>query len=169
MLETVGTGVLLTLVVLAAARDVRTGRIPNQLIVAGVAAALVLRAAAGWGALLDGLLGLGLGLVVFFPLFALRAMGGGDVKLVAMACAFLGPERGLVALLATAVAGGVMALAAAWRQRVLLPVLFGSGEVIRHWATLGRSGNPTNLASPGATSIPYGVAIAVGAAVACVL
>lgn len=169
MLETVGTGVLLTLVVLAAAWDVRTGRIPNRLTVAGVLAALVLRALAGPGALLDGLQGLGLGLAVFFPLFALRAMGGGDVKLIAMACAFLGPERGLVALLATALVGGVMALAAAWRRQVLLPVLFGSGEVIRHWTTLGRSGSPTTLASPGAVSIPYGVAIAIGAAVACVL
>ena len=169
MLDTVGTGVLLALVVLAAVWDVRTGRIPNWLTAGGALAALVLRAAAGSGALVDGLQGLGLGLLVFFPLFALRAMGGGDVKLVAMAGAFLGPERALAALLVTAVAGGVMALAAAWRGRVLLPVLFGSGEVIRHWATLGRSGSPTNLASPGAVSIPYGVAIAAGAAVACVL
>lgn len=169
MLDSVETGVLLALVGIAAVWDVRTGRIPNRLVLAGLSAALVLRAAGGAGALLEGLLGLGLALALFFPLFALRAMGGGDVKLLAVSAAFLGPERTLVALLVTALAGGGMALAAAWYRGALVPVLFGCGEVVRHWATLGREGNPTTLATPGSISIPYGVAIAAGVTAACML
>jgi Flp pilus assembly protein protease CpaA len=62
----------------------------------------------------------------------------------------------------TAVAGGVLALAEAGRRGVILPVLFRSRQLVGHWATGGRSGERLTLASPGAVTVPYGVAIAVG-------
>jgi hypothetical protein len=56
----------------------------------------------------------------------------------------------------------VLALAEAGRRGVVLPVLFRSRELVGHWASGGRAGERLTLASPGAVTIPYGVAIAVG-------
>jgi prepilin peptidase CpaA len=162
MLSLINTTVFVALLVLAAGTDLRTGRIPNKLTGAGLAAALVLLAPSGPAALLGGIAGAALAFALTFPLFAVRAMGGGDVKLLTVAGAFLGTGRVVPALLVTAVAGGVLALAEAGRRGVILPVLFRSRQLVGHWATGGRTGERPTLASPGAVTIPYGVAIAVG-------
>lgn len=168
-LPLVHTGALLTVSVLAAGWDLRTARIPNRLVATGFAAALVLQGVAGIRPFLGGLEGAALVLALFVPLFAVGAMGGGDVKLLVVVAAFLGPERLLPALLVMGITGGAMALAAAWRRGALLPVMFGSGEVIRHWATPAQMrGTAAPIASGGIT-IPYGVAIALGAAAACLV
>ena len=162
MLSLINTSVFVALLVLAAGTDVRTGRIPNKLTGAGLVAAFLLLAPSGPAALWGGAAGAALVFAISFPLFVVKAMGGGDVKLLVMAGAFLGTGRVLPALLITGVAGGVLALAEAGRRGVLLPVLFRSRQLAGHWATLGRSGERVTLASPGAVTIPYGVAIAVG-------
>ncbi len=131
----------------------------------GLAAALALRALPGPDPVLPGLAGAGIALAFGLPLFALRGLGGGDVKLLAAVGAFLGPGRLITALLAAGVAGGVLAVAVALRRGVLLPALLGTGGLLRRWATLGRAGERRTLASPGAITVPYGVAIAVGAVV----
>src|SRR5690606_11406589 len=163
MYSWLNTCAFLLLVAAAAWLDVRAGRIPNLLTVGGLAAALALRALPGPGAVLPGLAGAGIALAVGLPLFALRGLGGGDVKLLAAVGAFLGPERLVTALLAGGVAGGVLALAVALRRGVLLPALLGTGNVLAHWVTLGRAGERRTLTSAGAITVPYGVAIAVGA------
>ena len=76
-----------------------------------------------------GFLACGLVLLVCYVLFK---VGGGDVKLMAMLGAFLGPERGINAMLLTFVLGGCMALIVlVWRvgpvrltARVLRQVLW---------------------------------------------
>ena len=50
------------------------------------------------------------GLLLFLPLFALRAMGGGDVKLLAAFGAWLGPVLVFWVAVYGAIAGGVLAL-----------------------------------------------------------
>lgn len=57
------------------------------------------------------LLGMMLGLMALLPLYLMRAMGAGDVKLMAMVGAFLGPADVLGAVLGTFVVGGVLAVA----------------------------------------------------------
>ncbi|HEX8360720.1 MAG TPA: A24 family peptidase [Longimicrobium sp.] len=163
MLSLINTSVFIALMVVAAGTDLRTGRIPNKLTGAGLAAAFILLAPSGPAALWGGVAGAALAFALSFPLFAARAMGGGDVKLLTVAGAFLGTGRVLPALLITALAGGALALAEAGRRGVLLPVLFRSRELAGHLATLGRTGERVTLASPGAVTIPYGVAIAAGA------
>src|SRR5690606_35662753 len=165
MLSWLNTCAFLLLVAAAAWLDVRTGRIPNLLTVGGLAAALALRALLGPDPVLPGLAGAGIALAFGLPLFALRGLGGGDVKLLAAVGAFLGPGRLIMALLAAGVAGGVLAVAVALRRGVLLPALLGTGGLLRRWATLGRAGERRTLASPGAIPVPYGVASAVGAVV----
>ena len=87
--------VLLVLVVCAAAvRDIRTRRIPNWLTVSGVVAGMALNAFLfETPGLLDALKGLGFALLIYFPLFAIRAVGAGDAKLMAAVGAIVGPAN----------------------------------------------------------------------------
>jgi len=163
MLSLIQSAVFIAIMIVAAGTDLRTGRIPNKLTGAGLAAAFVLLAPGGPAALWGGVAGAALAFALTFPLFAMRALGGGDVKLLTVAGAFLGTGRVVPALLITAIAGGVLALAEAGRRGVLLPVLFRTRQLAGNLATLGRTGERMTLASPGAVTIPYGVAIAVGA------
>ena len=75
----------------ACATDIRTARIPNLLtftaIVAGVLFQTLMPQGSGVAAAALGMLA---GLLVFFPIFALGAMGAGDVKLMAALGAWVG-------------------------------------------------------------------------------
>jgi prepilin peptidase CpaA len=83
---------LITVLLIATWIDIRQQRIPNLTSIGGALLGLVLNAVVlGWGGVLSGLYGVGLGLLVFLPLYALGGMGAGDVKLLAMIGAFLGP------------------------------------------------------------------------------
>jgi len=84
-------GILLTL---ACFTDLRTRRIPNVLTFSAAAGALLFHlATGGWSAAGSSLAGLFLGALLFFPMFALRGMGAGDVKLLAAIGAWLGPGQ----------------------------------------------------------------------------
>src|ERR1022692_3110667 len=86
--------------------DLRQHRIPNPLIIIGLILGFAFQLAAGaahgvwWG-----LLGAALGLVCFMPFYALRAMGAGDVKLMAVVGFFLGPKGLLYAVVFSLLAG----------------------------------------------------------------
>lgn len=162
MVESLTTGALMGAVLVAAWSDLRDRRIPNALTVSTFVLALALRALPGGASLLDGLGGAGLGLLLLLPFFALGAVGGGDTKLVIAVGAFLGPQPLLSALAVAAIVGGAMGFWAAYRARVILPVLFSSWGLLKYAATLGRSGERPTLTSPGVVSIPYGVAVAAG-------
>jgi prepilin peptidase CpaA len=156
------TIVFIAIMAAAMISDVRTNRIPNALVGTGFAAALALQALSGWSALASGLIGAGLALLVTVPLFALGAIGGGDAKLFAVVGAFMGPYGFFLALLASAVVGGVLGVGSALRRGVILPVLLGCKDLFVNAVTLGRHGSRQKLEAPGAITIPYGAAIAVG-------
>src|SRR5262249_44988714 len=84
--------ILLTLVLGAAVYDVRYRRIPNWITASGVLAGLLLNAFLDptWSGLLFGLKGMALGFGIYFALYALHAMGAGDVKLMAAVGALVG-------------------------------------------------------------------------------
>jgi prepilin peptidase CpaA len=86
-------------------------------------------------------------------LFALRLVGGGDVKLLTAVILWAGPALLWPFLVVTVLAGGVLALSAAITHR--------------YWRTLavrviGRATGVDDAALPEALSVPYGVAIAAG-------
>ena len=143
--------------------DLRTRRIPNRLTVGSLLLALVLNAVAGLGALSDALMGAGLGLAVGVLLFAARALGGGDGKLLVAVGAYLGLSRFPGALLLIGILGGFLGLGEAIRRGVILPSVYNAVGMLRRWVTFRRGGEIRTLESPGAVTVPYGVAIAVGA------
>jgi prepilin peptidase CpaA len=99
---------LLGLLGVAVVSDLRRHRIPNLLVVLGLALGLAGQAyTGGISGLSDGALGLLIGFGVFLPLYALGGMAAGDVKLMAMAGSFLTPNGALWAALFSLIAGGL--------------------------------------------------------------
>jgi len=104
-------GLLILLVLAAAGFDLRQRRIPNWLaasgLVLGIAMNVFLYETAG---LWTSLKGAGLALLVYVPLFALRAMGAGDAKLMAAVGSITGPMNWLGIMILTSVFGGLIAV-----------------------------------------------------------
>jgi prepilin peptidase CpaA len=108
---------LLMMVACAAVIDARVRRIPNWLclivLLSGVGEACQGDLPVMWGM---SLAGFALGFVLLFPAFALGAMGGGDVKLLAAIGAWTGPVGVIVVLVIASVAGMLIAVAQAARS-----------------------------------------------------
>jgi prepilin peptidase CpaA len=127
-----------TLVALACLSDLRTRRIPNVLTLSAAAAGLLFHiAAGGWAAAGWSLLGLFVGALLFFPMFALRGMGAGDVKLLAAVGAWLGPGQVVAVAVTTSIAGGVIAVAVALAHGYLRKALTNLYLLLVHWRIAG--------------------------------
>lgn len=155
--------VVFSLVLCAAVvTDLRDRRIPNEVTVTGLVAALVLSVVTAAPGLTSAMGGAGLGLLLSFPVFALGGIGAGDAKLFTAVGAFVGPLGVLGVIIYGGLAGGVIVLVDAARRGVIIPLLLSTMDVLVHLLTLGRRGRRVTLATPGAKAVPYGVAIAVG-------
>jgi len=160
------------IVLIAAVTDFRTRRIPNWLTISGICSGLALNCVlAGWSGLKTSLSGLALGFVVYFFFYFLRAMGAGDVKLMAAVGAIVGPSSWLVIFIASALAGGLFALILmVWKGRVketLHNTLFIAGELMQFRPPHKRRAD-LDVKDPRAVNMPHGVAIAAGT-MACLL
>jgi prepilin peptidase CpaA len=149
----------------ACVTDLKWRRIPNPMVLTGLCVGLALNA---WAGGLRGLgwsfLGAGLGLALFLPFFALGGMGAGDVKLLAAFGALLGPVDLLRVALAAALAGGLLALAAAAWQHRLLATFRAVGGLLTFWVSGGlRPAYEWSLENPAALKIPYALPLAAGA------
>jgi prepilin peptidase CpaA len=150
-------GVLLFALGWAVVTDLRSRRISNRLTYPAAALGLAIHfASGGWGGLTTSAVGLLLGLGLLLLPFFLGAMGGGDVKLLAAIGALQGPQFVLLTAVYAGLAGGVLALGYLIRQR-------GLTEALRY-ATGGWIGG-VRPDAPKAGAIPYGPAIASGAAI----
>jgi prepilin peptidase CpaA len=145
---------LLAILAVATWSDLRDRRIPNGLSLGGAALGLLINAVTfGSSGLALAAVGWALCLACFIPLYVAGGTAGGDVKLIAMAGAFLGPMDGFAACMFTLVAGAALAAAClAWRDFVA-PRL---------------SAQPCLEPAGGHAldKIPYAAAIAVGSAAA---
>ncbi|MDE3106233.1 MAG: prepilin peptidase [Acidobacteriota bacterium] len=153
--------------VAGAVTDVRTARIPNRLTYTAMLLALAVHTMTdGWRGTLQSLGGLVLCGGIFFVLFALHAMGGGDVKMMAAVGALVGLAHSAEALIASCLCGGVMALIYMFVKKRTKKTLQNLGSLVQHHAIQGAEVHPElNLSNPDAVKMPYGVAIASGAIV----
>ncbi len=161
--------ILICLVAQAALTDLAMRKIPNVLVLSGLLLALILHLLSGppWAPLSHWLAGIVAGFFLFLPLYLLRGMAAGDVKLMAMVGAFTGPSLALQIAVLSYLIGGVMALlmllaSGRWRDsarnlwQICQPLWFRLLGVPLVTVPLA----PT--ASVG--GIPYGVAVALGTA-----
>lgn len=171
----IGLAALIGVLAFAVTSDVRHGRVPNLLVVLGTLAATVFHtvAAPGEGVLdtspgsigLVSLLGgLMVGLVGLMPLYALRAMGAGDVKLMMVVGTFLGPLQTFGVIVLTFAAGGVLALAMALWQRSFKQLALNLRFMLTTSAVNAVTGQSAKFEPLQQTAgrMPYAVAIAAG-------
>ena len=156
--------IALVLAVAAAIIDVQQHRIPNRLTYSGIAIAFVARTwLFGWRGALGALAGCLLAGGIMFLFYVVRAMGAGDVKLMAALGAFTGPRQAVPLLLATAICGGLLAIVYAIYRRQIGSTLKNVGSVLLFHAGSGLQTHPDlNLDNPAALRMPYGLAIALG-------
>lgn len=159
--------IVVLVVVLAAATwiDVREHRIPNWLVAIGLLIAVVYHALSPLGQGMGfALAGFALGMAALMPLYVMGTMGAGDVKLMGMVGAYLGTAATVGAVLATMIAGGVLALLASAYKRAL-PQLVGNLRTMliqRDIRRMGGAGSEPIPAPPSVGKLPYAVAIAAG-------
>ena len=109
-------------------------------------------------------------MVLLLPLYLMRAMAAGDVKLMAMTGAFLGMHDITSAFPYILLAGGVLALGTAWHQGKLRGLMHNVKMML--FTTAARepvgsfplSENKSESTAQSFDKLPYGVAIAAGTA-----
>ena len=156
--------VVLGVVLSAAVIDVRTHRIPNILTFGSAAVAF------GYFAWTAGAPGLGasaggwaIGVALFLPMFLLRGMGGGDVKLLGAVGAWLGPWGVLYAGLYSVLAGGVLALVVGAMHGYLGKAFRNIWGLLGLWRAAGIQPLPgLTIEDAAGPRLAYGVAIAAG-------
>lgn len=161
-----GQVLLAVLTIVAAVTDVRSRRIPNWLVLAGLAAGIA------WNAFEHGLPGLarageglGLGFILYFPLYLLRARGAGDVKLLAAIGAITGPGNCFWIFLLSAILGGVIALVfVMFRGRARKTIVNASWIVhdLAHWRAPYKRSDELDVRTEKSMRLPHAVSILAG-------
>jgi prepilin peptidase CpaA len=153
---------------ISAITDLYSRRIPNPVIVAGFIAGVALNTwIGGWSGLLHSLSGFGLAILIYVPLFILRAMGGGDVKLMAAAGAIVGPRDWFTLFIFASLAGGAIALGMLLARNALGAAFWKIMHILKelaHFRAPYKSQPDLDISSAQALTMPHGVAIAIGAA-----
>lgn len=158
--------ILAGVVAIAAATDMHERRIPNWLCASGVLIGFSLNAFLyGLPGLKHAAFGLALALLIYLPLYIVRGMGAGDVKLMAALGALAGPANWLRIFFLTAILGGIVAII----------VIFYRGALGRAARNVGRilvspfrgeapykSTPELDVTSGAGLSLPHGAVIALG-------
>jgi prepilin peptidase CpaA len=145
--------------------DYRSRRIPNWLTASSILLGLGLHLLfGGWRSLASATLA-GLAAGGAFLLFYLAGgMGGGDVKLMTAVGACAGVSHVAAILIATALVGGVFALALALVAGRLRQTVLNVMKLLSHHGSAGLQPHPDlNLRNSHALRLPYGIAIGAGA------
>lgn len=166
---------LLLLLCIAAYRDYRSYCISNTLIISGTFLGLVLNISlpAGIG-LFESIAGWSVGLLLLLPLYMLRVMGAGDIKLMAMAGTFIGPQAILISMFYVLIAGGILSICVAIHRGVLKHTLYNVLAIPTKFIVnlfTPKSKRPSHsflfsgVSNVAPVKIPYGIAIAIGTAI----
>ena len=153
------------LVIPAALFDVRERRIPNWLVLAGILAGIALNTFLYTAGLWFALKGIGIAMLIYFPLWLVRGMGAGDVKLMAAVGAIVGPMNWLGVLVFTSVFGAVAGIVLVFSKGRLASTLMNIRGIVTSLVTFHKpyEQNPTlDVGNESALRLPHGVAIAFG-------
>ena len=164
---------LLWMLILAVITDLSARKIPNGIIVFGLVASLVCQLVATQGAGgLNWLAGVAVGFACFIPLYLLRGMAAGDVKLMMAVGGFLGYPLIIKAVVCVFLAGGILAIAFVifkgrfkkliQNMRVMLTDIFIK-------ATSGVNVADDYVMKNSAGRMPYALAITLGTGIALYL
>ena len=118
-----------------------------------------------WAGLRSSLMGLGLGLVVYLPLYVLRAMGAGDAKLMAAVGALAGPMNWLGIFVLTAITGGLAAVVLVTLRGRVQSTLANMASIFQQLAHFRApyTENPAlDVKDSRAVTLPHGAIIALG-------
>lgn len=154
------------LVLIAAIFDIRSRRIPNWLVLAGIIAGFTWNVySSGWSGLGRAAAGLGLGFALYFPLYLIRARGAGDVKLLAAVGAITGPGNCFWIFLSTAILGGIIALLLLMVRGRVQKTLFNVGWIVRdllQFRAPYKSNEEVDVTTTKGLRLPHAAMIAVG-------
>jgi prepilin peptidase CpaA len=157
---------LAALVTVAAFCDLRWRRIPNWLVLSGLLFGFGLNSyLSGWTGFGLALSGTGLAAAVYLPLFALHAMGGGDVKLMMAVGSLAGARNWFVIFLLTAILGGIAAVVLLLVRGGLERTLANVGHILTeltHLRAPHASAAELSVDHPRALTMPHGAVIAAG-------
>ena len=159
---------LSTMIILALIFDLKVRKIPNYITFTGTIIGIILYIITdGLSGLADGVLGALAGIALLLIPFALRGIGGGDVKLLGAIGAFKGVQFVFNTFLASAVFGGIISFTIIIFKGKLIETLKWCFRALYKIILLIFSKGKTNmlLGSFPAKGInyPYGLAIALGA------
>jgi prepilin peptidase CpaA len=157
---------LAVVALVAGVYDILYRRIPNWLVLSALLLAFLLN---GFLYLGDGLLrsalGMALALLIYFPLYVLRGMGAGDVKLMAAIGALVGPANWFFIFVVSALLGGVLAVLLTLARGRFLKTMRNVGFMLWEMVHLRpphlRS-EELDIHSPKAVKLPHGAVIALG-------
>ncbi|MDR3566499.1 MAG: prepilin peptidase [Syntrophobacteraceae bacterium] len=145
--------------------DIRSQKIPNWITYPVIVLALLAYSTIdGYHGLLYSAEGLGLGLALLMPFYAMGGTGAGDVKLMAAVGAALGPGSLLCAFFSTGIVGGVMAAGILLlRPERTKEVVFRVCGALKTLVLAKELGFSRPAPGQGGLKLSYGVAISIGA------
>jgi prepilin peptidase CpaA len=154
----------LTVAFVACICDLRSRRIPNLLTLGAAGAGFAYHLWTGGPMALGlSLLGWLIGVLVFIIPFALRGLGGGDVKLIAALGAWILPADTIWLAVYTALAGGVAAIGISLVYGYFDTAVQNIGLLLCHWRVAGLTAVPEiTLDRSSAPKLAYAVPVLAG-------
>jgi prepilin peptidase CpaA len=153
----------------AAVSDLRDRTIPNWITVGGFALGIAanIYVYGPWG-ILTALGGFGLAVLIYLPLYLLRAMGGGDLKLMAALGTVLGATLWFQLFIFTSIVGLIVALVVLLIRGALSTTIRNVGFIVSSLVRLKaphKERPDLDVGSAKAIKLAHGATIAIGALV----
>ncbi len=149
---------------IGALTDLRSRRIPNWLTLGALPIGLLAGGIlGGWPGLFLSFAGMVLALLIYFPLYLLRAMGAGDAKLMAAIGSFIGPVMWIHLFIFASILGGIVAVLFTLAKGQFKSTLGKSMNILRSLAYFQApyAENPDlDIRSAKSLSLPHGAVIA---------
>jgi prepilin peptidase CpaA len=133
--------------------DLRSKKVPNQIIIAGAVVAIIFMVATqGFSGVMLAGLSLLTAAVAIMPLYLMRVLGGGDVKLMLAASLLMDWKAVLISIFAAMIWGSVLG--------IVQVILKGQGKAFAH--NMLALANRAKLSESTVHKIPFTVALLLG-------